>query len=123
ELQEVADRDAGAPDLERQRHSHVEDHVQVEIRARAGFGGERVEGGKRGGIGSGHGVFVRESRVGTARAACTCVTLMALRPLWMPNSPENSGICSTRSCTSRASSMGITSPTRRRDSSRRLIWR
>src|SRR5690606_13785529 len=127
ELQQVADRDARAPDFQRQRHRHVEDHVQVEVGAEAGagagLGGERVEGGQRRCVVGGHGVVLRESRVGTARAACTCVTLMAFLPLWMPNSPVNSGICSTCSCTSRASSIGITSPTRSRDSSRRLIWR
>src|SRR5690606_19098643 len=124
ELQQVADRDPRAPDFQRKRDRHVEDDVQVEVGAGlVGVGGKRVESGQGRGVGAGHGVSVSMSRVGVARAACTWVTLIAFLPLWTPNSPVNSGICSTCSCTWRASSIGITSPTRSRDSSRRLIWR
>src|SRR5690606_560675 len=124
ELEQVADRDPRPADLQRQRDRHVEDDVQVEVRAGlSGIGGERVEGGHGRGVVVGHGDSSEGSGWVAARGLCTRVILMAFLPLWMPNSPLNSGICSTFSCTVRASSIGITSPTRRRESSRRLIWR
>src|SRR5690606_8954290 len=129
ELQQVADRYAGAADFERQRHRHIEDHVEVEVGTLdVGIGHQGLEGGALGFFGIHGGLVVvhgciRFWKEGTARAGFTLATLMALRPLWVPNEPVNSGVCSTCSVTVSGRSIGITSPTFSRHSSRRLIWR
>src|SRR5690606_265258 len=124
ELQQVADRHAGAPDFQRQGHRYVEDHVQVEVVAgQAGLGLQRVELRRGGG-------FVVHAGISSGAAALRAVSLpggwvrvifTALQPLDTPNWPVNTGMFSTQTGTVVDRSIGRMSPTFRRVSWRRSM--
>src|SRR5690606_23194502 len=114
ELQQVADRHAGAADLQRQGHRHDEADVQVQVAgALDGLGLQRVELRGRGrGFGAHAGISSGAAWRGfSAPGGWVWTIFTAFLPLDRPNWPVNTGMFSTHTGTVVDSSIGSTSPT------------